>query len=272
MATIPILMYHDIADGPSHEKFRRWVVPPSLLDEHLAALKSAGYDTATASGLAQRVAVGAEGKPIAYLTFDDGYQSFERVAMPLLARYGMTGTVFVPTAYVGRTAGWLSDMNEDHRRLMSWSDLADVRQAGAEVGGHGHYHLPFDLIGRRQLIAEIRDGRTMLEDRLGSAVSMLAYPYGFHTRAVRNLARASGYRCAFEVGDNLQSGLGPAPRTDKLYRLRRIVVDPDLSADALLRLMREGRRSAAVQRARCMVRPGFRAVRRLTRAQLHDRR
>lgn len=269
---IPILMYHDVASGPSHEKFRRWVVPPALLDEHLAALKSAGYRTALASELGHHPDPGGlTSERVTYLTFDDGYQSFERTVMPLLARHGMKGTVFVPTAYVGRSANWLSDIGEEHRRLMTWNDIADVQQAGAEIGGHGHYHLPFDLIRRRQLTMEISDGRKMLEDRLGSRVDALAYPYGFHTRAVRHLARASGYRSAFEVGDNVQSALGSAPRTDRLFRLRRIVVDPDLSADDLLRLMREGRRSPVVQRARCMARPAFRALRRITRAQLHDR-
>ena len=40
------------------------------------------------------------------LTFDDGYQNFVRLAMPVLKRYGFTATAFVlPEGWVVRTRG-----------------------------------------------------------------------------------------------------------------------------------------------------------------------
>ena len=97
----------------------------------------------------------------------------------------MTGTVFVPTAYVGGPAEWLADVGEDHRQLMTWAEISEVVAAGAEVGAHGHRHLPFDLLSPQQLHSELGVSRTMLEDRLGHAVTTLAFPYGFHHRSVR---------------------------------------------------------------------------------------
>jgi peptidoglycan/xylan/chitin deacetylase (PgdA/CDA1 family) len=263
-AVLPVLLYHDVADGPAHERFRRYVVPPGLLDEHLSALASAGYRAAHASAVLETSPPAGDARPAVYLTFDDGYRSFSTAVMPALARYGMTGTVFVPTAHVGGPAEWLSDLGEERRTLMTWDEIKDVAAAGAEVGAHGHRHLPFDLVSRHELDSELRDGRSMLEDRLGAPVRSLAYPFGFHDRSVRRSTRAGGYRVAFEVGDNLQRGEGPSPSSDGALRIRRIIVDPATSADDLLGLLLRGRRPAAIQRARCMARPGWRLVRRLS--------
>jgi peptidoglycan/xylan/chitin deacetylase (PgdA/CDA1 family) len=263
-AVLPVLLYHDVADGPAHDRFRRYVVPPGLLDEHLSALASAGYRTAHASALLSTSPPIRDDRPAVHLTFDDGYRSFANTVLPTLARYKMTATVFVPTAYVGGPAQWLSDLGEDHRALMTWDEIRDVAAAGTEVGAHGHRHLPFDLVSRRELASELSDGRAMLEDCLGVPVTSLAYPFGFHDRAVRTSARACGYRVAFEVGDNLQRGLVPSPMADRILRIRRIIVDPATSGDDLLGLVQRGRRPPAIQRARCMARPGWRLVRRVS--------
>jgi len=262
---VPVLLYHDVADGPAHDRFRRYVVPPGLFDEHLSALASAGYRTANASTLiATTQPLGGADRPAVYLTFDDGYRSFATTVVPTMARYGMTGTVFVPTAYVGGRAQWLSHLGEGHRQLMTWAEIRDVASAGAEVGAHGHRHLPFDLVSPPELRSELSDGRAVLEDSLGAAVTSLAYPFGFHDRSVRRSARACGYRVAFEVGDNLQWGPSPSPLADRILRIRRVIVDPEMSADDLLVVLQRGRRPRAIQRARCMARPGWRLVRRVS--------
>ena len=263
-ALLPVLLYHDVADGRAGDRFRRYVVSPSLFDEHLSAVASAGYRTANASALVSAGLPGTDPRPTVYLTFDDAYRSFATTIVPTMAHYAMTGTVFVPTAYVGGPAEWLADVGEDHRQLMTWAEISEVVAAGAEVGAHGHRHLPFDLLSPQQLHSELGVSRTMLEDRLGHAVTTLAFPYGFHHRSVRASARAHGYRIAFEVGDNLQRGLGPTPGGDRILRIRRIVVGPETSGDDLLGLLRHGRRAQVIQRTRCMVRPGWRLLRRLS--------
>ena len=269
---LPVLLYHDIADGSAHPAFRRFVVPPSLLDEHMSALKSAGYQTANASELPGDQHATAHDSQRVYVTFDDGFSSFADKAVPTLTRYGMTGTVFVPTAYVGGPAGWLASIDEDRRRLMAWADLAAVIGSGMEVGAHGHRHLQCDLVPRDLVQSELHNGRTLLEDHLGVPIRSMAYPFGWHDRAVRAAVRSTGYEVAFEVGDNVQRGASPATSSDKILRIRRLVVDTDVSGDDLLHLIKHGRRGPAAQRARCMVRPAWRVVRRFSasgRQSLH---
>ena len=269
---LPVLLYHDIADGPANPAFRRFVVPPSLLDEHLSALKSAAYATANASDLLCDQQATVHDSSRVYITFDDGFHSFADKAVPALTRYGMTGTVFVPTAYVGGPAGWLASLGEDRRRLMTWDELSAVIGSGMEVGAHGHRHLQCDLVKPDLVQSELYNGRALLEERLGVPVRSMAYPYGWHDRAVRAAVRATGYELAFEVGDNVQRGVVPAASSDKVLRIRRLVIDTDVSGDDLVDLIKHGRRGPAAQRARCMVRPAWRVVRRFSssgRQSLH---
>jgi peptidoglycan/xylan/chitin deacetylase (PgdA/CDA1 family) len=258
---VPVLLYHDIADGSAHERFRRFVVPPALLDEHLSALKSAGYQTANASALVSDQLEPSDGARVVYLTFDDGFSSFADYAVPAMTRYGMTGTVFVPTAFVGGPAAWLASMGEDRRTLMTWAELRAVSAAGMEVGAHGHRHLQCDLVRRDLMRAELHNGRATLEEHLSVSITSMAYPFGWHDRSVRAAARATGYQVAFEVGDNVHRGPSPTPLSDNVLRVRRLVIDTNVSGDDLLRLIEHGRRGSTAQRMRCMVRPAWRVVR-----------
>lgn len=263
-----VLLYHDVADGGASDGFRRYVVPPGLFDEHLSALSSAGYRSASASSLAKVSPYAEEGEAhdlgrAILLTFDDAYASFATAVMPTLARYEMRGCVFVPTAFVGHRAEWLASLGEGTRQIMGWSQLRDVCSAGAEVGAHGHRHLPFDLVSRQELHSELNDPRTILEQRLAQPVTVLAYPYGYHDRKSRAKARQCGYEVGFEVGDNVHRTAAPPPGSDGLLRIRRLVIGPDTSPDQLLLLVRSGRRSDAAQRIRCLARPAWRLLRRL---------
>jgi len=252
---VPVLLYHDLGIGEVHDRFRRFVVPPAVFDEHLDALAGAGYVTGSASAVHERT---AERQVV--LTFDDGFASFGEIAAPIMRSHGMTGAVFVPSAYIGGTSEWLASLGEDHRRILSADDLRDLVGQGMEVGGHGDRHLALDLLDDSDVEAELRRGRDTLEQVIGVPVRSIAYPYGWHGRRVRRIARRAGYDVGFEVGDNIHRGL-LRPESDRILRVRRLVVDRTMSGEDLVNLVARGRRSRAAQRARCMARPGWRLVR-----------
>ena len=53
-AVLPVLLYHGVAAGTVSDRFRRYLVPPGLFDEHLSALASAGYGLRTPLLLTRR--------------------------------------------------------------------------------------------------------------------------------------------------------------------------------------------------------------------------
>ena len=102
---VPILMYHALSAAHT-AAFRRWTLAPDRFKAHLDYLSRSGYSTITiAELLRRRLAAQAGRDRVIVLTFDDAYADFHSVALPLLTRYGMTATLFVPTGHVGGSAG-----------------------------------------------------------------------------------------------------------------------------------------------------------------------
>ncbi len=192
---VSILMYHEIA--PRSETASRLAVSPEAWSAQLAFLADEGYQTVTAAELSA-VFAGRGQLPdrSVVLTFDDGYADFHSRAMPLLDRYGFRATVFV-------TTGWVEDagpLRSGHRpgKMLSWSQIAEAAQAGMEVAAHSHSHPKLDQLPHEALREELYASKAQLEDKLGSDVGGLAYPFGYSSAKVRQMAQDLGhdYACA----------------------------------------------------------------------------
>jgi peptidoglycan/xylan/chitin deacetylase (PgdA/CDA1 family) len=197
MAGTPILMYHALSATRTPE-FHRWTLSPDRLRDHLAYLRLAGYRTVTVSALASSLRAGGPlpDDRVVALTFDDAYADFGEVALPLLAEFGMTATLFVPTAYAGGWSGWMRCDGEGDRRILSWAALAEIAAQGIEIGAHSHTHPELDRLSARGITAEVTVPKTMLEDQLGRPVTAFAYPYGRYDRRGRDAVAAAGYQAA----------------------------------------------------------------------------
>jgi peptidoglycan/xylan/chitin deacetylase (PgdA/CDA1 family) len=259
--SLAVLMYHDLGVPPENPMFHDCVLEPSLFDEQLSALRDAGFVAEPASRLATAELTDAAANPL-IITFDDAYISFVDVAQPLLAKYKMTATLFAPTAFIGGRAAWMDEIGEGNRRLLGWQDLRDLDAGGIEIGGHGHEHLGLDLLDRNRLIADIDRNRTLLEDCLGHSVRTFAYPYGHHSRQVRNEVRRSGYEIAFETGDDLYT-----PSPGRHYSIKRILVAPDMDPGRLIHTIRHGQSSPLARKVRLRLGPAYWFIKRQRRRQ-----
>ena len=211
---VPILMYHEIAEPP--QTASRLAVSPDAFAAQLAELRREGFTTVTAARLSAALAGTAGPLPdrAVVLTFDDGFEDFHRRAMPLLDRYGFTATVFVTTGWV-RDAGPLP-AGRRPGRMLSWSQIAEAAQAGIEVGAHSRLHPQLDQLPDRLLREELRSSKAQLEDKLGFPVAGLAYPFGYSSARVREVAREVGHGYACAVGNVI---MGPRPDLLALPRL-----------------------------------------------------
>ena len=196
-ARVPILMYHEIAEPT--ETHSRLAVSPENFAAQLGYLRSAGFTTLTAAELSARLAVGTRPLPDrpVVLTFDDGYADFHRRAMPVLAQHGFTATLFV-------TTGWEQDPDLRRSapgRMLNRTQLAEVAGAGIELGGHTRSHPQLDQLPEPLVREELCASKRWLEDEIGLAVPGLAYPFGYSSPLVRQVAREVGYRYAHAVAN-----------------------------------------------------------------------
>ena len=73
------------------------------------------------------------------ITFDDGYDDILQM-LPLLGEHRITITVFVPTAFIGKTNSWDSFLLKNKRRHLSEEQIKQLVAAGVEFGSHSHSH------------------------------------------------------------------------------------------------------------------------------------
>jgi peptidoglycan/xylan/chitin deacetylase (PgdA/CDA1 family) len=247
-------MYHSIA-ATAARRFARFVVRPADFAAQMEHLAAEGYQPITALDFAR---LGGPGDPMArpvVLTFDDGFSDFEAVVMPILLAHRFPATLYVPTAYVGRTASWLRDCGEDQRPILSWRALRDVVSAGIEVASHSHTHPQLDRVPAPVVADEVRRSRQLLEDNLGCPVQGFAYPFGYWQRRVRSCVDAAGYSYACAVGESA------AAAGADILALPRLTVAGGMGMDGFTRLLAVSSTRVAVASAD-MKRWAWRAMRR----------
>ena len=176
---IAVLMYHELETPgrplcQSNPGYRRYVVPASAFQGHLAHLKSLGYEGIGVGGALK----GVRDKQVV-LTFDDGAETDLRIAAPLLASFGFRATFYVTAGFLGRPG------------FMTESQVRELGAAGFEIGCHSMTHPYLTEIDTAGLHREIVESKERLEKIAGRAVEHFSCPGGrFDDRVVAKVKDA----------------------------------------------------------------------------------
>jgi peptidoglycan/xylan/chitin deacetylase (PgdA/CDA1 family) len=190
-----ILTYHSISEGDSPLK-----TSPKLFTEQMKWL---GTNVRVAP-LAEVVVALAERKALpertVALTFDDGFRDFYSSAAPVLRRFGLPATIFLPTGYCGRTNGWLGQPQwVAEEALLDWQQVAGLAHNGFSFGAHSVNHLVLPALSVDEAEREIAGSKAQIEEHTGERVDLFAYPYGRWSPAVRDIV-SRHYRGACSTG------------------------------------------------------------------------
>jgi peptidoglycan/xylan/chitin deacetylase (PgdA/CDA1 family) len=146
-------------------------------------------------------------KPVAGITFDDGYRSVYTNALPIMRSEGIAGACFVSTDLVGTSRRFAHDAALPVAELvevMDWSELDALRAEGWEIGGHTATHARLSQCDGATLHHELERPITVLRERLGINKPALAYPFGGRediTAGALGIARRAGYSaCMSDFG------------------------------------------------------------------------
>ncbi len=203
--SIPILMYHlvTLQAGSIPRKYR---VTPRMFAAQMRWLAVAGYTALTLDTLhaARAGQIDLPPRPVV-ITFDDGCRDCYRYAVPILQAQHFTAAFFLVTGLVGKTAHWLIERWKVELELMDWAEAQHLVDAGFQCGSHtvNHFHLPELDVATCQ--RELHDSRATLEERLGSPIRHLAYPFGSFDEHVRNIADECGYLTACSTRKGLST-------------------------------------------------------------------
>jgi peptidoglycan/xylan/chitin deacetylase (PgdA/CDA1 family) len=197
------LLYHSVVSTSQRDR-KQMTVPADLLARQLSYLCENGYRVESAEAAVGRLRTGegVASRSVA-LTFDDGYADNQRLALPILERYGCHATIFIAAdALAGKVRPIYADayLGVTQAREMLASGLISF-------GCHGATHRSLRDLSDGQLRDETSGAKAWMEDALGVHVKHFAYPFGSYdswdTR-VRNAVENAGFEAAFTsiVGPN----------------------------------------------------------------------
>ncbi len=133
------------------------------------------------------------------ITIDDAFESVYTVAYPMLKARGWPFTVFVSTGAV----------DKDYKGFMTWKQMRAMQAHGVTFANHtvSHAHLlkrlpdEDETSWRERVSRDIQQAQTRLQQQLGTAPQLFAYPYGEYDTALADLVAELGY-----TGFGQQSG------------------------------------------------------------------
>lgn len=195
---VPILVFHKIGPVPPESHFPRNYVRPEQFDALLGSLRGAGYEGISFDQyLAHRRGEGALPRKPILLTFDDGYRSNAKIAVPLLRKHGFTATIFVVPGRLGGSNAW--DAEEMQEPLMTASEIRALHDEGFHFGSHTMTHVRLTTVAPEVALRELRESREALQALLNEPVRTICYPWAQHDAKVHQFARQAGYECGVGI-------------------------------------------------------------------------
>lgn len=201
--TVLVLNYHKIAN--EHKSLS---VTLDDFEQHMKWLQEYGFTCITPGQLYDFVANGADlpEKPV-LITFDDGYKDNYTNAFPIMKKYGMKGTIFVVTGFLGVYDNYLT-----------WDQAKELLEAGFNIESHTYSHKSMTEASDEDITKELVKSRQTIKEKLGIDSDFMAYPTGTYNLHIAELVKEAGYKGAFTIKyDNVS-------RDSNVYALERVPV------------------------------------------------
>lgn len=203
---LPILMYHHVGMPPKGSDLLRsgLTVSPQNFEQQVAWLKQQGYHSVSFNDLYlySQKKLALPRKPIIF-SFDDGYDDVFINAVPILQKYGYSGSFGIITNFPGTISGTNS--------YAGWDQIAAAKTAGMEILCHTQNH--FDGSNPKftsdYILQNLSGCQAALAEHFGSNEPYLIYPYGHYNQVYIEQAKKAGFVMAATVHEgkwiNLQN-------------------------------------------------------------------
>lgn len=193
--SVPVLVYHVLNPTiPSS-----MTITPERFDTQMKWLKDNGYTVIPLKQLVsylQGKNVALPAKPVV-ITADDGWESDYTYMYPIARKYNIPITLFI---YPGAISAG--------KHTLTWDQLKELMKTGLfDIQAHTYTHPNFKQ-EKKHLSAdaynklvhkELYDSKKVLEDKLGTRVDFLAWPFGIYDNYLEQQAAKAGYVMAFSI-------------------------------------------------------------------------
>lgn len=176
MPKLPILMYHGVSVEASESK--GLTISKEHLETQFRYLKDNGFTCLHFSELQSLKTTADFPKKAVIITFDDVYVNQLELAYPLLQKYGLKASFFIPFQYVDGVDDW----NTGNEKLMSVAQLKSMDEAIVELGLHSFAHKKYDELSPEEVDKDFEKCKDFIVSNRLNVSNVLAYPYGKYPR------------------------------------------------------------------------------------------
>lgn len=197
--TVRILMYHQVLPKELAPK-DNLIVTTENLEEQLIYIKS-NFNTLFFKDLYKESNI--PNKII--LTFDDGYYNNLEYLLPLLEKYQLKATIFIPTEYIQNA------IHSDERSFMSFDEIRNLNPELIEIALHSHAHRNYSEMPIEEAREDLKRNIELLKENSIQFSNVLAYPYGKFPKkkstkkAFFEMLEESGITAAVRIGNEIES-------------------------------------------------------------------
>lgn len=239
-------MYHALTEkdsdlaNPVHISF-------SLFTKQMEWLKDNGYRSILLDELPEIISAAGVNDKLFVLTFDDGYSSLYKYAMPLLKKLEFKAVLYLSVNCIDKKDFTdLKDIQQSslpvNDRPLTWNEVKEMRLNGWSVQSHSMSHADHSSIDTKQLIKEVFESKINIEFHLHEPVTHYAYPFGkYDTRSI-DLVKQAGYMTAVSVHPGLCDN-----RSDQ-YRLPRLEMNRYDTLETFIKKVETGFKTPAEKR------------------------
>lgn len=201
--SVPILLYHYIRDytDPNDPTGITLSVSPENFDKQMQWLSEHNFQTVDLDYFSNPYKT--DKRPIV-ITFDDGYQDAYESAVPILLKYGFSGTFYIITDKA-ETPGYLT-----------WKEMRQMQEVGMIIGSHTRSHPALVLLSKEHVYQELSESKKILEEKLGVEIANFCYPYGKHNDTNVDTAKEAGYQTATTTKKGINT------EKTNIHRLKRV--------------------------------------------------
>lgn len=233
MSRLPILMYHNISLIGSNNK--SLTISQVKLEEHFKYLSLHKYSTFHFSELSK-----LESLPLksVLLTFDDITENQFLNAIPLLKKYNLKATFFIPFEFISKKDYW----NDGNEKIMTIEQLKQIDNNLIELGHHSYHHKRYSTLSAKEIFEDFEKCREIIKNNDLNVYSVLAYPYG-------NYPKKEPFKNQFKknlMENNINFGLKIGNRPNEFpfkdnYEIKRIDIKGEESLFAFKLKLRFGK-------------------------------
>ncbi|REC73658.1 polysaccharide deacetylase family protein [Chryseobacterium elymi] len=196
--SVRILMYHKVL--PEKKIFGKDLLTVSTenLEQQFKYIKN-NYNTLFFNDLKANCQL----KHKLILTFDDGYLNNLQYLVPLLEKYRLKATIFIPTELIPEKE------TDENREMMTFDEIRSLNPEVIEIALHSHSHKNYSQISLQEAADDIYKNMRTLEEKSIPFTKVLAYPYGkFPKKGEQkkeffSILEKAGIISAVRIGNNI---------------------------------------------------------------------